>query len=265
MGKTSTFNRIHIVGVSARSGTTLMAECMRICFDIDAFEPHESPLWKMRRDASIYLTKRPNDIMYLGARLALDPRLTIICMMRDPRDVIVSKHQIRPDQYFTSLGRWKYRLRFVEKYTHHPRFIIVKYEDFIRDPDGTQAFLLSKIPFLKKKRDFSEFHQSSDISKGSAKALGGLRPIDARNIANWKNHLPRLVEQINRYGGIDSDLIRYHYETDSEWAKELSGVEPLKGHPKDKRVSKNLKHYYVTYPLGAVAAYFSYLLSLRYI
>lgn len=258
-------NRIHVVGVSARSGTTLMAECMRICFDIDSYEEHESPLWKMRRVASIYLTKSPQDIMYIGARLALDPRLTVVCMMRDPRDVIVSKHQKRPGEYFTSLGRWKYRSTFIEKYIDHERFILVKYEDFIRAPDAAQNHLMSRIKYLKKTRLFSEFHHNSEISEKSVEALGGVRPIKRDNTSKWKEHLPRLVDQINKHGEITDDLIRHGYEKDGRWADVLVGVKALKNHSPDKRVKKNLLKYFITYPLGAIAAYLCYLLSLDFV
>lgn len=258
-------HRIHVVGVSARSGTTLMAECMRICFDIDGYEKHESPLWKMRRGISIYLTKSPQDIMYMGPRFALDPRLTIICMMRDPRDVVVSKHRKGPGQYFTSLGRWKYRNNFIGKHIHHDRFILVKYEDFIKNPDAIQNYLMSRIKYLKKTRSFSEFHENSGISEKSAEALGGIRPFNQNNTSNWKKHLPRLVDQINKYGKITDDLIHYGYEKDGRWADELISVEPLKNHPRDKRVTKNLVKFFWTYPMGAVAAYICYLFSLSYV
>jgi hypothetical protein len=255
-------HRIHIVGVSARSGTTLMAECMRLCFEIDRYEKHESPLWKLKRSSSIYLTKSPQDIMYLGARLALDPRLTIVCMMRDPRDVVVSKHQQRPDDYFTSLGRWKYRRKFVEKYASRSRFVLVKYEDFIRDPDGTQDFLVSRIPYLEKTRAFSEFYREGEISKASVRALGGIRPFDPKNTSKWRRHLPRLAEQINRYGDITKELIQYGYEKDRRWAEELSSVEPMKTVSKDKPIRKKLVKYYFTYPISALVAYVCYLFSL---
>lgn len=77
--------RIHIVGVSPRSGTTLLAELMNACFEIDLWEEHEAPLFATPPGpGNIYLTKRPRDVMVVGPRLRVDPNLWVLCMIRGP-------------------------------------------------------------------------------------------------------------------------------------------------------------------------------------
>ena len=69
-------NRIHIVGISPRTGTTLLAECMVACMKIDAFESHEASVSRLRLGARVYLTKRPADLLAIGPRLRFDPDFT---------------------------------------------------------------------------------------------------------------------------------------------------------------------------------------------
>ncbi|HEX7708484.1 MAG TPA: sulfotransferase family protein, partial [Thermoanaerobaculia bacterium] len=74
--------RIHIVGVSPRSGTTLLAELMIACFEVDLHEEHEASLFtEPSRAGDLYLTKQPRDIMVVGPRLRVDPDLWVICMI----------------------------------------------------------------------------------------------------------------------------------------------------------------------------------------
>ena len=93
--------RLHIVGLGPRTGTTLLAECMATCFEIDAFEPHEASLCQHKRGVQIYLTKNPVDLNIVGPRLRIDRHLHVIAMLRDPRDVIVSRHKLDPVHYWT--------------------------------------------------------------------------------------------------------------------------------------------------------------------
>ena len=169
--------RIHVVGVSPRSGTTLLAECMITCFEIDAFEKHESPICAHRRDVAVYLTKKPDDIHVVGPRLRIDRNLHVIALMRDPRDIVVSKHHQDPDVYWAPLRIWKSRIGIVRRLSHQKRFMLIRYEDLVREPDAVQESLTVRMPFLEKKAPFSAFHALATPSRKSLDALGGLRAI----------------------------------------------------------------------------------------
>jgi Sulfotransferase family len=249
--------RIHIVGLNPRTGTTLLAECMRVCFDIDGYEEHEAPLYKMRWGKSIYLTKNPQDLFYMKWRFFLDPRVTVICMVRDPRDVVVSKHGKDPDNYwmFTNLGRWKERHRLLRCYIPHDRIVVIRYEDLIENPDDVQNYIASKIKYLKKKRPFSQFHHGSDFSRESSLALKGVRPIDKDNVSKWRAHLPRLRQQLVDYGPITEELIDWGYERDDSWLKLIDDYQnlPASGRKKVDPPSANLNPYRKSAMLGLLA------------
>lgn len=224
--------RIHIVGTSARSGTTLMMQLMVNCFAIDKHCNHERSIFNSApADYEIYCSKQPRDIASARLLLAVDPDLWMICMVRDPRDAVVSKHKRFPDIYWGSnLGTWKKHLRIAERMTGHPRFLVVSYESLVRDPDRVQGTVMSNMPFLSKRAEFSQFHRvAKPTSHRADRALGGVRPINTGSIGAWRAHKRRLAAQLALHGGISEQLIRLGYEQDDQWLSELNGVEPDNG------------------------------------
>lgn len=220
-------HRIHIVGCSPRSGTTLMFEMMKACFEIDHYGSHESAIhtWP-ERDAEVYLTKRPMDILMVEPALKWVSALHVIYMIRDPRDVCVSKHGSDPERYWASLAYWKTYTPFGKRLEAHPRFISVRYEDLVSNPDGIQALLMQRLPFLVKRCPFSSFHLVARPSPPALLALKGMRPISGAHVGKWHRHLPRVAAQIALHGPMTESLIEYGYETDREWDAGLKGIEP---------------------------------------
>lgn len=219
--------RIHIVGLSPRTGTTLMTEAMKTCFSIDCYASHEKRLFsRPKQNCDIFLTKLPGDIMIVGPSLRADPDLHVICMIRDPRDVICSKHKKNPDRYWAGLKFWKLHSREFDQLAQHPRFTPIRYESFVSEPDSIQATLEKEMPFLEKIAPFSQYHNIASISERSEQALGSVRPIKPASIGKWRNHKARVAGQLQLHGDISRYLIKFDYEQNSEWLKELEGIEP---------------------------------------
>jgi hypothetical protein len=204
--------QIHIVGSGPRTGTTLMAEAMIACFRIDQHTAHEDRVFaKPSEPTDVYLTKTVKDLLVIGPFLDLNPDLYVICMIRDPRDMVVSRHGKDPDTYWAGLRYWNTYIPAWRRVRHHPRLITVKYEDLVTDPDGTQASLVAAMPFLDKTGPFSRYHEVADPSDRSLTA---------------KNHLPRVAGQIHIHGSIAQDLIEFGYEADDTWTALLTDVNP---------------------------------------
>jgi hypothetical protein len=108
----------------------------------------------------------------------------------------------------------------------HRRFLLIRYEDLVRDPDRIQALLAARMRFLRPTARFSEFHHIASPSAKSLAALGGLRSIDTAGIGRWRRHLPRIAGQLVIHGPITRDLIEFGYEADDRWLHLLDGVEP---------------------------------------
>lgn len=218
--------RIHIVGCSPRSGTTLMTELMVNCFDIDGFAEHEMSIFEMPEgEYKVYCSKWPHDIDVMRPLLWLDPDLWGIFILRDPRDVIVSRHPQDPSLYWTNLRRWKRYTQCGRRLANHPRFITVRYEDLVREPDRVQDNIARRLYFLNATARFSEYHQIARPSERSVTALRGVRAVSTSSIGRWREHKPRVAAQLRLHGPIEQELIRYRYETDDEWRAEIDAVE----------------------------------------
>lgn len=218
--------RIHIVGSGPRTGTTLLTEVMAACFNIDNVCEHEAAIGApLPLKGNFYLTKNPSDINSVRLPLLINPNLYVLCMIRDPRDTVVSFHGAVPDKYYTGLRSWKLFVKKFDALNKHPRFIPIKYEHLVSNPDIVQNDIESKIPFLRAKHRFSEFHKVANPSISSLNALKGLRKIEPKGIGKWKNHLARVKQQITIHGSISNDLIKFHYENDKKWEKILDGIE----------------------------------------
>lgn len=219
--------RIHITGCAPRSGTTLLMELFRDCFEIEAFGGHEISVFvRPRPEPPLYCSKRPQDILFVRPLLHLDRRLWVVFMLRDPRDVVVSRHRLRPHEYWCHLGVWKQRYEIARALWEHPRFVPVRYEDLASHPDGVQAALEARMPFLRRRLEFSRWGSAQRVSEGSERALGGVRPVSAGSIGAWRRHPGRIASQLQRHGPIDRELIALGYEGDREWHRALEGVAP---------------------------------------
>lgn len=213
---------IHIVGCSPRSGTTLLQELMVTCFEIDHFCEHERSLFKEEiHQDGITCTKHPREILYVGGALRVNRNLHVIYIVRDPRDVIVSRHANSPGLYFTGLDFYLRADRYAAKLADHSRFVVVRYEDLVKSPDAMQEYIEQRLPFLKRKHRFSEFHLYAEVSTDSSQALNGVRAPSAEGIGKWRHHLPRVSAQFKKFPDGVEVLIRHGYEPDVEWARGL--------------------------------------------
>ena len=218
--------RIHVAGLGPRTGTTLMAESMIACFAVDAFDNHEAPVFKLRRDCSVYVSKWPGQIVSARRRLRFDRHFHVICMLRDPRDVVTSRHRQDMTHYWAPLHLWKRNLRHARAIFDHPRVIPVRYEDLVSDPDKVQAEIARRLPFLRATGAFTDFDRRADPAAPAVRALGGVRAFSADSIGNWRRHLPRLAGQLALHGPVTAELIELGYETDDAWLAALDGIEP---------------------------------------
>lgn len=218
-------NQAHIVGISPRSGTTLMAELMLHCFDFDAWADHELPVY-FAPEASVetLCTKKPSDIEFAARAMKARQSLWIVCMIRDPRDIVVSRHRNVPDKYYANLGIVLGRMKHLRRVQEHKRFAGVKYEDLVSDPDRTQTHLKLRFPFLRQTAHFSEFHSIAMPTESSVAALNGVRPISTTSIGRWRKHLPRIRAQVDRYPEIVDVLVELGYEKDDQWMRDLDSI-----------------------------------------
>jgi hypothetical protein len=218
--------RIHVIGSSPRSGTTLLTEALAACFEVDCASSHERSIAHPDPPGcGTHLTKQPGELLSVLLPLAIDPDLRVICCVRDPRDSAVSRHGSRPDVYWCGFRYWKLFLRYHLQLVSSPKAMLVRYEDLTREPDKVQERIAAFLPFLKRRHQFSEFHRVAQPHGRAVEALRELRAIEPSGIGVWREHLPRIKQQIELHGPITLSLVQHGYEPDASWERVLHGVE----------------------------------------
>jgi hypothetical protein len=220
------FKHLHIVACSPRSGTTLLHEAMVTCFKVDKHYDHEVRFNLVEaEDGQIVVTKRPKDTMYMPEVID-DPDLFVVYVMRDPRDVIVSRHGKNKEMYYSNIRLWRELHGYARQIADHDRFLQVGYEEFVSNPDAVQDQIAAKFPWLQQLHKFSEYHEHANVSEKSKLAMNDVRPIAPTSVGKWKSNLGRINGQQITHGSLTPDLIECGYETSNEWEQVLDGVEP---------------------------------------
>lgn len=219
--------RIHITG-APRSGTTLLHVMFLACFDIDGRIREEQRLRKpVPPGRRVTCTKCPGEVEAATAILRMDRRLDVVCMMRDPRDVIVSRHGAHPDRYFTNLRVWRRAALAAERARRRPRFHLVDYRHLVSDPDGVQEALMTAMPHLKRLHRFSDYHRNVDAPSAEwLPAMHDIRAVSSTSLQTWRAHLERVKGQMIVHGDLADELIALGYEPDRSWMGSLIDVEP---------------------------------------
>ena len=219
--------RVHVVGSSPRSGTTLMFELITSCFALEKFGDHEISIYERWVDAEgVYASKQPMDFVHVKRLMKWDQNLYCIYMQRDPRDTIVSQHGSRPGEYWCDFDVWERNDTLFSGMGNHPRIIECRYEDLAANPDSVQETLMKKFAFLEKRHAFSEFSKVSQSSEAAQLALKGVRDISTSSIGKWRADLPRMAAQLQQYPQMSQRVVQSGYETDTTWTDALNGVVP---------------------------------------
>lgn len=128
----------------------------------------------------------------------------VVDIVRDPRDVLVSVHHSDPDRYYVSPERLSRQFHQVEWLRQRaPRFVQVRYEDILREPDAEQRRLGEALGLVPESR-FSEYPRFMRPERlvgdprylaEQERAAKGTRPLDASTIGRWRTTDPAYVER----------------------------------------------------------------------
>ncbi|HHN74791.1 MAG TPA: hypothetical protein ENK10_06130 [Acidobacteria bacterium] len=233
---------IVICGYS-RAGTTLFYNMLHTTVSNHHMLSREShAAWIIGRHPSAWITKRPLDIFEIDAIRAANAygkRLHVILMVRDPRSLVVSRHQSVPDDYFIGWDR-QYFVDGGRIERTNPGIVqihnaiartqargdldsvrILRFEDLVADPEGVQAELGRELG-LEYRGRFSDFHRA-DVPEDLRRALNGLRPVDPTALTRWRQpeHRERVLEQFSACPALFDLLEQYGYESDRRWWEAL--------------------------------------------
>jgi hypothetical protein len=211
-------DRTHIIGCS-RSGTTMLHLAMVRFRDVvlaraetEISHPYLSDRLRIGFDALVsgkqqhYVTKRNYDWFEprnvdLAISYVLHENIALIDVVRDPRDVLLSRYtgsksEAQGRTYVTAEHWYRSILaeeRMLAALDQHARKVVLRYEDMIIDPAGTEARIVAALGLGLDPRTKSLDHVKDNFALVGArfdeeeiKALGGLRNMDPGSIGRWK-------------------------------------------------------------------------------
>jgi hypothetical protein len=146
--------------------------------------------------------------------------------MRDPRDVLTSRHHSKPDSYYVSperLFNHEQEINWLEE--RWDKVLRIKYEDLLTNPDDCQKKIAASTG-LKPAEKFSDYPDFLSDRKNvldiKEKAMAGIRKLDPERIRRWKknkesrDYIMRLAKNENKLNEL---LVKHGYETKENWFK----------------------------------------------
>ena len=214
-----------VIGGCGRSGTTLLLSILAAHPDIYAI-PHESVAlvnWEENgenqngnkfdlhpaRIDRLYrhlLTQRipaenrrwcektPRNIHHLENILQYWEAAFFINIIRDPRDVLTSKHRNKPGEYWVSLNRWVKDVNKGLEYQDHPRVFTIRYEDLVQDFEPTIKSLCTFLQ-IEPGPEILNWHAHTTVRKNRA-WKGKVVRLHSNSVQKWKlpEHESRLAQ-----------------------------------------------------------------------
>lgn len=221
--KASNTQQVHIIGIS-RSGTTMLQYAMLAFKDIEVVnketsiqEPHISGLFKraclglFSNKKTILLTKRnfawfdPSTVLK-EIEVAKAEGIHIILLVRDPRDVLSSKHKRASEKkYYVDVNHWVSSANAINQYkdalTETNQISVIRYEDLVLNPIETTKLLNANIGLILRDgvEDLSKIKSNIEtngyvISPAQSAAMHSIRDMDTDSIDRWKKSNFQLAE-----------------------------------------------------------------------
>jgi hypothetical protein len=232
--------RIHIIGCS-RSGTTMLHLAMGCFANVMLSEGETNPHYPFigervrialrvgwRPGRKFYITKRDSgwfkpkhrDVLIALTRLE---NIGLIYMVRDPRDVMLSRHAgskhgspeeayVTPQHWYESVTAGDYIFQALSSY---PRKLLLRYEDLVTEPEKAEqrmveCFGLTQNPEALPIDRVKDNYERLKIAFGTDQimALNGLRNMSASSIGRWRDHAegnvmdgapPAIREKLNAF------------------------------------------------------------------
>lgn len=198
------------IGGCGRSGTTLLLSILSAHNDIFAC-PRELNLFegaedtdqglsvpklyrlyrtfireKIKPTANRYCEKSPSNIRHIGMINRLHyGNFKMIQIVRDGRDVILSRHPRNPEAYWISPDRWIKDVTIGLGYLEHPNVHTIRYEDLVSDFKGT---IRGVCDFLKitLSDEILNWHDHATVQNNKA-LYTPIQQINDASVGKWKN------------------------------------------------------------------------------
>jgi hypothetical protein len=165
----------------------------------------------MKRDTYYYVTKRSYDwwsekhIRYLSDIVPKE-EIYLIYIVRDPRDVLTSKHGLSERKYYVEPSRWLASINageiLIKKLENYKNMLVLRYEDIVNYSYETRKIIENKfsLHLNTEVEDWSKLKenlQNIAIENNMIAYMHKLRNFDPSSIGKWRND-PEKMEYIGQ-------------------------------------------------------------------
>ena len=218
-----------IIGGSARSGTTFLLSILSAHPAIFAFKK-ELSLFKygieqngrfmpkridrlyfailktqINKKVSRWCEKTPNNIRYIERIDSfLKGKYRFIHIVRDGRDVILSRHPHDDDRYYmVEPGEWVRDVQEGIRHMDRENFLTIRYESLIGDFHNTMSRICDHLG-IEMTEEISNFYEHATVRKNPA-YFSGLERMHSKSVGKWKDpeNKDRVDELLKHPGAID--------------------------------------------------------------
>jgi len=201
-----------IIGGCGRSGTTLMLsilsahpevfcieeETQAFCpnaysdnvdlnapFNIDLlFEGHLIPGFD--KSFKRWCEKTPKNILFFERIIDhFNNKVKLINIVRDGRDVILSKHPTKPKDFHVSVERWVDEVKEGMKYENNKNVYTIRYEDLVLNYKSIIGPLI-KFLELESNDNMTNWYEFATVRSNVAWSKG-VQPIFNKSVGKWQN------------------------------------------------------------------------------
>lgn len=199
-----------LIGGCGRSGTTLLLSVLSAHPQVFAF-PYELSAFnywekdrdgnlvpkrldrlhryvlfnKVPKDVSFWCEKTPRNVNHLGNIFKyFNNEVFFIHIVRDGRDVMLSKHPDKPGEYWVQPERWVKDVNAGLEYENHSNVLTIKYEDLILNYQDTIQKICSFID-IPLTGELLDWHNYASVRRNNA-WQGSVQKLNSSSIEKWK-------------------------------------------------------------------------------
>lgn len=140
---------------------------------------------RIPQQAYRFCEKTPNNVRALDKILDFfDQKVHIIHLIRDGRDVVLSRHPDQPQSYWIGPERWARDVQYGLAYRDHPQVSTVFYENLIRDYGNTIQQICD---FLEEPCPEALYQWFTNAAVRQNRAFGGeVRQLHSQSLEKWR-------------------------------------------------------------------------------
>ncbi len=166
----------------------------------------------LERPEPVHVVKRNHDARY--ALLEIPEEISLLYMVRDPRDVLTSSHLTTTN--YISIERWEEETHSLQALLASGRrnLHVIRFEDLAQDAAATQARLAAALG-LTSTLAANRFNEVFQPDARTREIMNGLRPPDPSVIGRWRrdpaqvDFVSTLNDRIRRQFGALAERYRY--------------------------------------------------------